>query len=115
MNISEAALCLVCLFNVPSHQDGAGVWGGALPQRPHSHAVFRHVFQFGKFQKVVLVGGGGGLHHYEQPREGSPALGQSGRHDRVLNGPFLSLLTVDFPLLVNLETGVMNATQFRGA
>lgn len=58
MNISEAALCLVCLFNVPSHQDGAGVWGGALPQRPHSHAVFRHVFQFGKFQKVVLVGGG---------------------------------------------------------
>ena len=40
MNINEAALCLVCLLNVPSHQDGAGL-GGALPQRPHGHAILR--------------------------------------------------------------------------
>lgn len=40
MNINEAALCLVCLLNVPSHQDGAGL-GGALLQRPHGHAILK--------------------------------------------------------------------------
>lgn len=49
------------------------------------------------------------------PGKGVLHLDKVGHHDRVLNGPFLSLLTINFPLLVNLETGVMNATQFRGA
>lgn len=111
MNINEAALCLVCLLNVPSHQDGAGLGGTSSKATWPCHLeVTRQFSSLGK-----SLGGQGAFHHCEQLQGGIPAPGQSGRHDCVLSDPPLSLLTVSCFLLVNLETGVMNATQSRGA
>lgn len=78
----------VCLMFLPTRM-GLG-WGDTS-----SKATWPcHLEVTGQFSSLgKSLGGQGAVHHCEQLQGGIPAPGQSGRHDRVLNEPSLSLLS----------------------